>query len=87
MENIHQYISIILPTLNEVDNITSIIRKIITLSDNFIELSYDDASTDGTTALVKKLSQEDNRIRLINRYGRMGYLALSKRAAFRLQEI
>ena len=32
----------------------------------------DDASIDGTTSLVKKFSKKDNRIRLINRYGRNG---------------
>ena len=74
MHNKNNYISIILPTLNEVDNISSIIKKIINLSGNFLIeiIVVDDASTDGTTSLVKKLSQEDNRIRLINRYGRNG---------------
>ena len=74
MQKTNHYISIILPTLNEVDNICSIIKKIINLSGNFIIeiIVVDDASTDGTTTLVKKLSQEDNRIRLINRYGRNG---------------
>ena len=74
MQNKKKYISIILPTLNEVDNISSIIKKIINLSGNFLIeiIVVDDASTDGTTSLVKKLSQEDNRIRLINRYGRNG---------------
>ena len=74
MQNKNNYISIILPTLNEVDNISSIIKKIINLSGNFLIeiIVVDDASTDGTTSLVKKLSQEDNRIRLINRYGRNG---------------
>ena len=74
MQNKNNYISIILPTLNEVDNISSIIKKIINLSGNFLIeiIVVDDASTDGTTLLVKKLSQEDNRIRLINRYGRNG---------------
>ena len=74
MQNKKNYISIILPTLNEVDNIFSIIKKIINLSGNFLIeiIVVDDASTDGTTSLVKKLSQEDNRIRLINRYGRYG---------------
>ena len=74
MQNKNNYISVILPTLNEVDNISSIIKKIINLSGNFLIeiIVVDDASTDGTTSLVKKLSQEDNRIRLINRYGRNG---------------
>ena len=74
MQNKNNYISIILPTLNEVDNISSIIKKIINLSGNFLIeiIVVDDASTDGTTSLIKKFSQEDNRIRLINRYGRNG---------------
>ena len=74
MKNSKYYISIILPTLNEVENIGSIIKKIINLSNKLLIeiIVVDDASTDGTTKLVKKLSQEDNRIRLINRYGRNG---------------
>ena len=74
MKNSKYYISIILPTLNEVQNIGSIIKKIINLSNKLLIeiIVVDDASTDGTTKLVKKLSQEDNRIRLINRHGRNG---------------
>jgi len=74
LKNSKYYISIILPTLNEVENIGSIIKKIINLSNKLLIeiIVVDDASTDGTTKLVKKLSQEDNRIRLINRYGRNG---------------
>ena len=74
LQNTNHYISIILPTLNEVNNISLIIKKIINLfSDFLIEIIVvDDSSTDGTTTLVKKLSQQDNRIRLINRYGRNG---------------
>ena len=55
MQNKKNYISIILPTLNEVDNIFSIIKKIINLSGNFLIeiIVVDDASTDGTTSLVK----------------------------------
>ena len=68
------YISIILPTLNEVENISSIIKEIIELSNKFLIeiIVVDDASTDGTTNLLKKLSQKDNRIRLINRFDRNG---------------
>ena len=74
LQNTNHHISIILPTLNEVDNICSIIKKIINLSGNYLIeiIVVDDSSTDGTTSLVKKLSKEDNRIRLINRYGRNG---------------
>ena len=74
MQNTNYYISIVLPTLNEVNNISLIIKKIINLFNGFLIeiIVVDDASTDGTTTLVKKLSQEDNRIRLINRYGRNG---------------
>ena len=74
LQKTNYYISIILPTLNEVENISSIIKEIIELSNrNLIEIIVvDDASTDGTTNLLKKLSQKDNRIRLINRFDRNG---------------
>ena len=83
MQKTNHYISIILPTLNEVDTICSIIKKIINLSSNFLIeiIVVDDASTDGTITLVKKLSKEDNRIRIINRYGRNGLSSAIKEGA------
>ena len=89
MQNTNHYISIVLPTLNEVDNISLIIKKIINLFNGFLIeiIVVDDASIDGTSTLVKKLSQEDNRIRLINRHGRNGLSSAIKEEAFQLQEI
>ena len=74
LQKTNYYISIILPTLNEVENISTIIKEIIELSNRFLIeiIVVDDASTDGTTNLLKKLSQKDNRIRLINRFDRNG---------------
>ena len=74
LQKTNYYISIILPTLNEVENISPIINEIIRLSNKYLIeiIVVDDASTDGTTNLLKKLSQKDNRIRLINRFDRNG---------------
>mgnify|MGYP001169221479 FL=1 len=63
-----------MPTLNEVENISTIIKQIINLSNKFLIeiIVVDDASKDGTTTLLKKLSKKDKRIRLINRFDRNG---------------
>ena len=69
-----ELISIILPTLNEKKSIGLIINKILDLSDLYdLEIIVvDDNSKDGTGNLIRKLSKNDNRIRLISRIGRNG---------------
>ena len=68
------YITFILPTLNEVENIRSIIENLIKFSSKYeIEIIVvDDGSTDGTPSLIRDLSKNDRRIRLINRHNRYG---------------
>ena len=69
-----QFVSFILPTFNERGNINFLISKIIeSFKEHKIEIIVvDDNSNDGTPELVKELAQNDNRIRLILRYGRSG---------------
>ena len=61
-------ITVAIPTYNEIANIERVIRGFLsTKYPNFIEIFVaDGGSTDGTQDIVKKLSQEDSRIKLIH---------------------
>ncbi len=64
---------IIIPTYNEILNIEAIIRKVISLSDDFEILIVDDNSPDGTAKKVKELQKEfEGRIHLLERKGKLG---------------
>ena len=67
-------ISVILPTLNEKDNIIALIDAIESaLKDYEIEIIVvDDNSPDGTWQIVKKRSQKDPQVLLIHRIDRTG---------------
>lgn len=67
-------LAIIVPTLNEVDNVRELVRRLV---DQLRGISWevifvDDDSTDGTTEQLRKLSREDPRVRSILRIGRRG---------------
>ena len=73
-------ISIVCPTLNEVNNVEAIYSKISKIVSYEWELIFvDDNSQDGTRKKVESLSKKDRRVRLINRVGRKG-AAISQRA-------
>ena len=64
---------VIIPTYNEIENITKIIRAVFALEGNFHVLVIDDGSPDGTAAAVKTLQQEfPGRLFLIERSGKLG---------------
>ncbi|MFQ5639506.1 MAG: polyprenol monophosphomannose synthase [bacterium] len=64
---------IIIPTYNEADNIQIIINKIIDLNiPNLSVLIVDDNSPDGTAKIVKKITEEDFRVHLLERSHKMG---------------
>ena len=64
---------IIIPTYNEIDNIKSLIDKVIGLNiANLSILIVDDNSPDGTGDLVAEICKRDMRIHLIRRPGKMG---------------
>ncbi len=67
-------LSIIIPTLNERDNIEPLVRRIYqTLGKSSWEVIFvDDNSPDGTSEVVKELANADRRVRCIRRVGRRG---------------
>ena len=67
-------LSVVLPTFNEFKNLSPLIDKILSYSNEYdLEIIVvDDNSTDNTLDLIRSLSKEDNRIRLIHRLDRIG---------------
>ena len=67
-------ISIVIPTFNEIRNISEIINQLLKLdfSSDLEIIIVDDNSSDGTADKVRQLVHSDKRIRLINRVGRSG---------------
>ena len=67
-------LSIIIPTLDEQDNILSLIEK-LQKALNGIDwevIFVDDNSKDATSDVIEKISKKDNRIHLLKRLGRCG---------------
>ncbi len=67
-------LSVIVPTFNERDNVTTLFRRLETaLAGTAFEVIFvDDNSPDGTWDVVRALAREDNRARCIRRIGRRG---------------
>ncbi|MCM1369493.1 MAG: polyprenol monophosphomannose synthase [Candidatus Amulumruptor caecigallinarius] len=64
---------VIIPTYNEIENISNIIDAVMALADNFDILVIDDASPDGTQdAVRKKIVQYPGRVHLETRTGKLG---------------
>ncbi len=63
---------IIIPTYNELNNIQSLIPDIIELYPNMHILVVDDNSPDGTGEYVRRLGEKDDRIKVLQRAGKMG---------------
>ncbi len=63
---------VIIPTYNEKENIENIINAIFKAQSDMHVLVVDDNSPDGTSAIVTRLMENDERIHLINRPGKMG---------------
>ncbi|HTF81893.1 MAG TPA: glycosyltransferase, partial [Cytophagales bacterium] len=64
---------VIIPTYNEIENIETIISKIMSLPDNFEILIVDDGSPDGTAFKVKELQSIYNqRLHIEERKGKLG---------------
>jgi dolichol-phosphate mannosyltransferase len=67
-------LSVIVPTFNERDNVTTLFRRLETaLAGVAFEVIFvDDNSPDGTWQVVRTLAREDSRVRCIRRIGRRG---------------
>jgi dolichol-phosphate mannosyltransferase len=67
-------LSVIVPTFNERDNVTTLFRRLETaLAGTAFEVIFvDDNSPDGTWQVVRALAREDSRVRCIRRIGRRG---------------
>lgn len=64
---------VIIPTYNEIENISNIINAIFNLEKDFHILIIDDGSPDGTANVVKDMQQEhSNELFLIERSGKLG---------------
>lgn len=64
---------VIIPTYNEIENISNIIDAVMKLQDNFDVLVIDDASPDGTQDAVKeKIRQYSGRVHMETRTGKLG---------------
>lgn len=64
---------IIIPTYNEIENISSIVEKVMSNPDNFDVLVIDDNSPDGTGDAVEKLTEKfPGRVFLERRQGKQG---------------
>lgn len=63
---------VVIPTYNEAENIESLIRAINEQVPEMHILIVDDNSPDGTSNIVEKIMENDNRVHLIKRSGKMG---------------
>jgi len=63
---------IIIPTYNELENIGNLINAVFSEQPDIHVLVVDDNSPDGTSALVEKMMESDNRIHILKRAGKMG---------------
>lgn len=67
-------LAIVVPTFNESTNVEELVRRIdLALGDVAWEVMFvDDDSPDHTAAVVRRISQSDDRVRVIQRIGRRG---------------
>ena len=64
---------VIIPTYNEIDNISKMIDTVMTLVGDYDMLVIDDGSPDGTAAVVKERQKEfPTRLHLLERSGKLG---------------
>jgi dolichol-phosphate mannosyltransferase len=72
---------VVIPTYNEIDNLTEITKRVLAASDDVDILVVDDNSPDGTGRLADELAAATNRISVLHRPGKSG-LGNAYRAGF-----
>jgi len=72
---------VVIPTYNEIDNLTEITKRVLAASDDVDILVVDDNSPDGTGRLADELAAPTNRISVLHRPGKSG-LGNAYRAGF-----
>ncbi|MFI3332616.1 MAG: polyprenol monophosphomannose synthase [Rikenellaceae bacterium] len=64
---------VIIPTYNEIENISAMIDKVLSLEGDFHLLVIDDGSPDGTASVVKeRMVESRDRLFMIERVGKLG---------------
>jgi dolichol-phosphate mannosyltransferase len=63
---------VVIPTYNEIDNLTEITRRVLAATDEVDILVVDDNSPDGTGRLADELAAASNRISVLHRPGKSG---------------
>lgn len=74
---------VIVPTYNERDNLPSLIPAILSQGDHFNILVVDDNSPDGTGAIADAFAEENARVHVLHREGKLG-LGTAYVAGFKL---
>ncbi|MEA3431740.1 MAG: polyprenol monophosphomannose synthase [candidate division WOR-3 bacterium] len=63
---------VIVPTYNEMENISSVLSRVLSIKDDIDILVIDDNSADGTGKYVRELSRKERRVKLHTRPAKLG---------------
>ena len=63
---------VVIPTYNEIDNISELINRILNIKHKLDILFVDDNSPDGTGEFIENILKSNNQIHMISRPGKMG---------------
>jgi len=75
--------TVVIPTYNERENLSPLVRALLDLTPDLEVLVVDDASPDGTGRLAEELAAATGRVRVLHREGKLG-LGSAYRDGFRL---